>query len=84
MTLPAATTTAHCEAILDEIERVVVGKRSALKLILEGGIVCWSHSRLSSYCLRRGARCGTCFWQVVIDVQAVLRISRPVRATVSS
>ena len=34
MTLPAETTTAHCEAILDEIERVVVGKRSALKLIL--------------------------------------------------
>lgn len=34
MTLPAATTTAHCEAILDEIERVVVGKRAALKLIL--------------------------------------------------
>ena len=34
MTLPAATTTAHCEAILDEIERVVVGKRSALRLIL--------------------------------------------------
>src|ERR1700723_1824216 len=27
-------TTAQCEAILDEIERVVVGKRSALKLIL--------------------------------------------------
>ncbi|WP_062889818.1 AAA family ATPase [Mycobacterium avium] len=34
MTLPAATTTAHCEAILDEIERVVVGKRNALRLIL--------------------------------------------------
>ena len=34
MTLPAATTTAHCEAVLDEIERVVVGKRSALTLIL--------------------------------------------------
>ena len=34
MTLPAATTTAHCEAVLDEIERAVVGKRSALTLIL--------------------------------------------------
>jgi MoxR-like ATPase len=34
MTLPAATTTARCEAVLDEIERVVVGKRSALTLIL--------------------------------------------------
>jgi len=34
MTLPAATTTANCEAVLDEIERVVVGKRSALTLIL--------------------------------------------------
>ncbi len=34
MTLPAATTTAQCEAVLDEIERVVVGKRSALTLIL--------------------------------------------------
>jgi MoxR-like ATPase len=34
MTLPAATTTAHCEAVLDEIERVVVGKRAALTLIL--------------------------------------------------
>jgi MoxR-like ATPase len=33
-TMPAATTTAHCEAVLDEIERVVVGKRSALTLIL--------------------------------------------------
>src|ERR1700744_4041262 len=32
-TMPAATTTAHCEAVLDEIERVVVGKRSALTLI---------------------------------------------------
>jgi MoxR-like ATPase len=32
--LPAATTTAHSEAVLDEIERVVVGKRSALTLIL--------------------------------------------------
>lgn len=32
--LPASMTTAHCEAVLDEIERVVVGKRSALTLIL--------------------------------------------------
>src|SRR6202451_1870425 len=31
--LPAATT-AHAEAVLDEIQRVVVGKRSALTLIL--------------------------------------------------
>ncbi|MBV8930198.1 MAG: MoxR family ATPase [Mycobacteriaceae bacterium] len=34
MTQPAATTTAHCEAVLDEIQRVVVGKRAALALIL--------------------------------------------------
>src|SRR5215212_9135355 len=34
MGLPAATTTAHCEAVLDEIGRVVVGKRAALTLIL--------------------------------------------------
>jgi MoxR-like ATPase len=34
MSLPAATTTAHCEAVLDEIEHAVVGKRSALTLIL--------------------------------------------------
>jgi MoxR-like ATPase len=34
MSMPAATTTAHCEAVLDEIARVVVGKRAALKLIL--------------------------------------------------
>ncbi|MGB8386961.1 MAG: AAA family ATPase, partial [Mycobacterium sp.] len=38
MTLPAAMpagkTTARCEAVLDEIERAVVGKRSALNLIL--------------------------------------------------
>jgi MoxR-like ATPase len=32
--MPAATTTARCEAVLDEIERVVVGKRAALTLIL--------------------------------------------------
>ncbi|MGE2721828.1 AAA family ATPase [Mycolicibacterium celeriflavum] len=32
--LPAATTTANCEAVLDEIGRVVVGKRGALALIL--------------------------------------------------
>jgi MoxR-like ATPase len=34
MTMPATETTAHAEAVLDEIERVVVGKRSALTLIL--------------------------------------------------
>jgi len=34
MGLPAATTTANCEAVLDEIGRVVVGKRGALMLIL--------------------------------------------------
>src|ERR1700744_914703 len=34
MTEAATTTTVHCEAVLDEIERVVVGKRSALTLIL--------------------------------------------------
>lgn len=38
MTLPAAwtasKTTTHCEAVLDEIEGAVVGKRSALTLIL--------------------------------------------------
>jgi MoxR-like ATPase len=34
MTMPATTTTAHCEAVLDEIQRVVVGKRPALALIL--------------------------------------------------
>jgi MoxR-like ATPase len=34
MTIPAATTTARAVAVLDEIERVVVGKRSALTLIL--------------------------------------------------
>ncbi len=32
--MPTATTTARCEAVLDEIERVVVGKRAALTLIL--------------------------------------------------
>ncbi len=32
--MPAGTTTAYCEAVLDEIERAVVGKRSALTLIL--------------------------------------------------
>src|SRR6201988_3583245 len=31
---PAAATTAHCEAVLDEMGRVVVGKRGALMLIL--------------------------------------------------
>src|ERR1700687_887777 len=34
MTMPAATTTAHCEAVLDEIGHAVVGKRAALTLIL--------------------------------------------------
>jgi len=34
MTMPTTATTAHSEAVLDEIERVVVGKRSALTLIL--------------------------------------------------
>ena len=34
MTMPAATTTARAIAVLDEIERVVVGKRAALTLIL--------------------------------------------------
>ena len=34
MSMPAATTTAYCEAVLDEIARVGVGKRSALRLIL--------------------------------------------------
>jgi MoxR-like ATPase len=34
MTMPVATTAAHCEAILDEIQRVVVGKREALTQIL--------------------------------------------------
>ncbi|WP_326548551.1 MoxR family ATPase [Mycolicibacterium sp. ND9-15] len=32
--LPAAATTANCETVLDEIGRVVVGKRDALALIL--------------------------------------------------
>jgi MoxR-like ATPase len=34
MTTPATTTTARAAAVLDEIERVVVGKRAALTLIL--------------------------------------------------
>jgi MoxR-like ATPase len=34
LAVQASTTTAHCEAVLDEIERVVVGKRAALALIL--------------------------------------------------
>jgi MoxR-like ATPase len=34
MTMPVATTTAQCEAVLDEISRAVVGKREALTLIL--------------------------------------------------
>jgi MoxR-like ATPase len=34
MTMPAPAITAYCEAVLDEIERAVVGKRDALTLIL--------------------------------------------------
>ncbi|MDX1889432.1 MoxR family ATPase [Mycolicibacterium sp. 050158] len=34
MTLPATTTAENCEAVLDEIARVVVGRRPALALIL--------------------------------------------------
>jgi MoxR-like ATPase len=34
MSVPAVTTMQRCEAVLDEIERVVVGKRGALALIL--------------------------------------------------
>lgn len=34
MTMPAPAMTAYCEAVLDEIERAVVGKRAALALIL--------------------------------------------------
>lgn len=34
MTMSAPAMTAYCEAVLDEIERVVVGKRAALTLIL--------------------------------------------------
>jgi MoxR-like ATPase len=34
MTMPTTATTAHAEAVLDEIEQVVVGKRAALTLIL--------------------------------------------------
>jgi len=34
MSMPAVTTTAQCEAVLDEIGAVVVGKRRALSLIL--------------------------------------------------
>src|SRR3981189_218871 len=34
MGLPSATTSAHCEAVLDEIGHAVVGKRAALTLIL--------------------------------------------------
>ena len=33
MTLPVTTTAARCEAVLDEIQRVVVGRRPALTLI---------------------------------------------------
>lgn len=34
MTTPASQTTALCDAVLDEVERAVVGKRAALTLIL--------------------------------------------------
>jgi MoxR-like ATPase len=34
MSLPVTTTAAHCETVLDEIQRVVVGRRPALTLIL--------------------------------------------------
>ncbi|TPG35208.1 AAA family ATPase [Mycolicibacterium hodleri] len=34
MTLSVTTTAAHCEAVLDEIQRAVVGRRPALTLIL--------------------------------------------------
>jgi MoxR-like ATPase len=34
MTMPAPSMTAYCTAVLDEIERAVVGKRAALTLIL--------------------------------------------------
>jgi MoxR-like ATPase len=34
MSLPVSTTAANCEAVLDEIQRVVVGRRPALTLIL--------------------------------------------------
>jgi MoxR-like ATPase len=34
MTLPVSTTAANCEAVLEEIQRVVVGRRAALTLIL--------------------------------------------------
>jgi MoxR-like ATPase len=34
MTMPAPAMTAYCDAVLDEIERAVVGKRAALTLIL--------------------------------------------------
>jgi len=34
MSLPVATTATQCEAVLDEIQRVVVGRRPALTLIL--------------------------------------------------
>ncbi|BBZ30997.1 methanol dehydrogenase transcriptional regulator MoxR [Mycolicibacterium madagascariense] len=34
MSLPVTTTAAHCEAVLDEIQQVVVGRRPALVLIM--------------------------------------------------
>jgi MoxR-like ATPase len=43
MTEPAeatTTTAAHCEAVLDEIQRVVVGRRDALALIMTAVLAC--------------------------------------------
>jgi MoxR-like ATPase len=40
MTVLTAATAARCEAVLDEIERVVVGKRDALSLILTAVLAC--------------------------------------------
>jgi MoxR-like ATPase len=34
MTSPAPTTAALCDTVLDEIQRAVVGRRAALRLIL--------------------------------------------------
>ena len=38
MSLPVTTTAARCEAVLDEIQRVVVGRRPALTLIQPGSL----------------------------------------------
>ena len=47
--LQPAATTAQCEAVLDEISRVVVGKRAALTLIYPGrrieAAVLWTTAR---------------------------------------